>query len=65
MKVMEIGIKRPETIPQVIADVMDAGQVWPFTLTLVITEDILMEVNLGCKRPATLPIEISKQQLMF
>ena len=60
VKVMGIGLKRPEFLPQVIAEVVDLGQVWPDTIPLVITVDMLIEVNLDHKRPVTLPLAIGE-----
>ena len=55
---MYIGLTRPAALPQVIAEVVDVGQVGPDTLPLLIAEDLLIEVDLGHKRTATIPLEI-------
>ena len=57
---MDIGLKRPATLILVIAEVVDLGQVFPATIHLLIAEDMLIEVNMGHKRPSTLIIESSK-----
>ena len=46
-KVVYIGLKIPATLRQVITDFMDVGQIWPATITLVIAEDMLIELDLG------------------
>ena len=58
LKVVGIGLKRPVTLPQSIAEFLDVGQVWPDTLPLVIAEDMLIEVDLGHNIPSTIPLEI-------
>ena len=62
MKDVDIGLLRPSTHPQVIANVLGIGLLIPTTLPLIIAEDIkvvmLVEVDLGQKRPANLPLEI-------
>ena len=58
VKVMDIGLKRPGTLPQLIMEVVDLGQVLPDTLPLVIAEDVLIEVDLSHKRPASLTLDI-------
>ena len=65
VKFSNIVLKIPETLPQVIVEVMYVGQVFPATLRIVIAEDMLIEVNIGHKRPSNLPISISKQGLML
>ena len=42
VKVSDISLLRLATLPQVIADIVDVGQVLPGTLPLVITEDMLI-----------------------
>ena len=58
MKFMDMGLKRTATLPQVITEVVELGQVLPSTMTLLIEEDMLIEVNIVRKRPATLPIAV-------
>ena len=58
VKVVEIGLKIPSNLPQVIAEVVDVGQVWSDTLTLIIVEDMLIEVYLGNNIPANLTLSI-------
>ena len=65
MKVMAIGIKIPATITQAIEEVVGVCQFFPATIPLVIAEDMLIEVDIGHKRPSTLPLEIGKQELML
>ena len=65
VKVVDIGLKIPATLPQVITEVVYLGRVLPATLPLVIVEDMLIEVDIGHKRPAILPIEIRKQDFML
>ena len=55
---MYIGIKIPDTLLQVTAEVMELGQVLPDTLPLIIADDMLIEVDIGHKIPANLPPEI-------
>ena len=66
---MDIGLLRPSTLPQVITDVLGIGILIPTTLPLIIAEDIkvvmLVEVDLGHKRPANFPLEIGEQELML
>ena len=53
----------------VTVEVMGIGILRPSTITLVTAEDIilvmLVEVDLGHKRPSTLPLEIVEQYLML
>ena len=56
VKDVDIGLKIPSTLPQVIAKVVDVDQVWPATIPLVIAEDSSVWVDLGHKRPYTLPL---------
>ena len=65
MKVVEMCIKIPATLPQVNVEVLDVGQVWTDTIPLVIVEDMLIEVDLGNKRPDNLPLKIGEQDLML
>ena len=65
MKVVDIGIKIPSNIPQVIYEVADIGQVLPATLTLVIMEDVLIELYICHKIPATLTLSIGERYLML
>ena len=65
MKVTEIGLKRPDTPPLVIEDVVELGQVLPATLHIIITEDMLTEVDLGHKRPVILPLAIREHGLIL
>ena len=62
---MEIGLLRPSTLPQVTPKVVHIGLLKPATLPLVIAEGILVEVDLGHKRPATLLLIIGEQEVMF
>ena len=65
MKYLDIGLLRPATLPQVITEVVYIGILIPATLPLVILEDMivvmLLEMDLGNKRPATVPIKIGEQ----
>ena len=63
MKVLEIGLNIPENIPQLTAEVVNIGQLLPYTLPLVIVEDMLLEADLGHKRPSSLIHEIRKNSL--
>ena len=54
VKVAEIGLKRPATLYQLVMEVGDVGQVLPATIPLIITEDMLIEVDLVHNRPSTL-----------
>ena len=65
MKVSDIGLNRTDTPPLVIDEVVELGQVLPSTLPLIITEDMLIEVDLGHKIPVTLPLEIREHGLML
>ena len=60
MKDIDMGILIPVTLPQIIAEVADIDILIPSTIYLVITEDIivvmLLEVDLGYKIPATIPL---------
>ena len=58
---MDVGIKIPETLPLVIAEVVDVGQVLRATIPLVIVGDMLTEVDLGHKITVTLSISISEK----
>ena len=60
-KVVDIGLKRPSTLPQVIVEVVDIDFLKQATLTQVITEDMLLEVDIVHKRPATLTLEMREQ----
>ena len=62
VKVVDIGIKIPATLTQVTAEFVDVVQVWPSTITLVIEEDILIEVDIGHKIPDNLPLAIRKHK---
>ena len=64
-KVMGIGLKRPSTTPQIIAEFMNVGQVWTATIYIAIVEDMLIEVDLGHKIPANILLAIKKQELML
>ena len=65
VKVLHICIKRPAPLHQVIAGIVDLGQVLPATIHLAIVEDMLIHVNIGHKRPATLPLSIGEHDLML
>ena len=65
VKFVDICIKRPATITQVIAEFMGVGQVLTDTLPLVIAEDMLIEVDMYHNIPATLPLVINKQELLL
>ena len=58
VEVVDIGLLRPSTITHKLAEVVYIGQVWPATLPLVITKDILIDVDIGHKIPATITLEI-------
>ena len=62
IKDVYIGLLRPDTLPQVIVEVVDIDILRPATLYQVIADDVilmmLVEVDLSYKRPATLPPEI-------
>ena len=62
-KVVEIGILIPATLPKLIDEVVDLVQVLPSTIPIVILEDMLIEVDLGHKIPATITIAIMEQEL--
>ena len=55
-KVVAMGLKWPSKLLLLMAEVVDVGQVWPVILLLVIAEEMLAEVDLGHKRPATIPL---------
>ena len=61
VKVVDKGIKILATLPQVITEIVDVGQVLPATLSLLITEDMLIDRDLGHKIPATLPLAIGRK----
>ena len=42
LKVLDLGLLRPYTLPQVTMEVVDVCQVYPATITLLITEDMLI-----------------------
>ena len=65
MKFVGIGLKRPATLPRLIADVADIGQVRSATINLIIVEDMLIEVDIGHKIPATILLKIREQGLML
>ena len=62
---MDVGLKIPATLPQVIAEVVDVGQVWPDTLNIIIADDVLIEVDIGHKRLATIPLAIMEQEFLL
>ena len=64
-KDVDVGLLRPSTIPQVIAEVVDIGLLRPSTLPQVILEDILVEVDIGHNLLATLPFVIGEQYFML
>ena len=59
VKVVDIGLNTPANLSQVIEEVMDVGQVLPATFSLVILEDMLIEVYLGHNIPDTLYLTTS------
>ena len=61
VKVMGIVFKRPASLPLVITEFVEKGQVLPATTPLLTTEDMLIQVNLHHKRPSTLPLTIREQ----
>ena len=65
VKVVDTGLKRTSTQPQVIEEVVDVGQVLPATLPLVAVEDMLIGADLGHKITSTILLAITKQELMF
>ena len=58
---MEIGLLRLAKFTQVITEVVEIGILRPATLHLVITEDMLVDVDLGIKIPHTLPIMLKRE----
>ena len=64
-KIMGLGILRPATLHQVIAEFLEVGILIPATIPLVIAEDMLVYMNLGHKRPSALPLAIGGQYLML
>ena len=64
-KICEYISLRPDTIPQAIEEVVDIVLLRPANLPQIIAKDIivvmLVEVDLGHKRPSTLPIAIKEQ----
>ena len=58
-KVVDIGLLRPSTLTEVIVEVMDVGLFIIDTLPLIIAEDVLVDVDLGHKRPDTITPEIA------
>ena len=62
---MDIGLKRPATVSQVIVEVMDVGQVWSATLPLLFAEDVLIVVDLSQKISVTLPLTIREHELVL
>ena len=65
MKVVDIGLKRPVTLPQVIVEVVDVGKVLPNTLLLLISQDMMIEVDIGHNRPFTLSVIYICSDLYF
>ena len=65
MKVLYIGLKRPSTILQIIAEVMDVGQFLSATIPLVTEEDILIEAYPGQNILSTLPLTTRKEELIM
>ena len=69
MKDMNIGLLRPENIPQLIAEFADISILILATIPLVIMENIilvmLVEVDIGHNIPYTLPLAIGEQSLML
>ena len=57
-KEVDIFLMRPATIPQVTAEVVVIGLLIPATITLVIADNMLVEVDICHKKPATLPLTI-------
>ena len=62
-KVVDLSLLIPATPPEVIEEVVYIGQVLPATINILITKDMLIEVDLGNKIPATLPLAIGEQEL--
>ena len=64
-KYVDIYLLRPDTIPQAIEEVVDIVLLRPANLPQIIAKDIivvmLVEVDLGHKRPSTIPIAIKEQ----
>ena len=56
---------RPATPPLVITVVVDIVLLIPVTITRVIVEDMLVELDTSHKRQAPLPIGIREQELML
>ena len=65
MKVVDIGIKRSANLTQLIADVVNLGQVLSATIHLVIVEDMLIEVDPYHKRPSAITLTDNRQEYMF
>ena len=65
MKYVDIVLLRPATLPQVIAEVMEIGLLRTATITLIITDDMLVEVDLGQKIPIILPLSIGEHEFML
>ena len=61
----EICLLRPATITEVNAEVVDIILLRSATLPIVITEDMLVEADLGHKRPSTLHLEIREHEFML
>ena len=53
---MDIGLLIPATLPLVIVEVVNVGLLILATLPLVIAEDMLVDVDIGHKRPSTIPL---------
>ena len=61
VKLLDIGILIPDTLTQVIVKFMDVVQVLKAILNIIIAEDMMIEVDLGHKIPATFTIPIGGQ----
>ena len=64
-KVVENRLERPATLPQVIVEFVDIDQVLRDTITIVIAEDMLIEVDTCQNITDTIPLAIRKQELML
>ena len=69
MKDVDIDVLRPANIPQVIVEVVKIGLLRTATIPQVIIEDIIVvmsvEMDIGHKIPATIPLVVGEQELML
>ena len=64
-KDVKTGLLRPATLPQVTMGVSEIGLLRPSIIPLVITEDLLVEADVGHKIPDTISLESGEQYLML